>query len=308
MYTLILVDYNSLKKTVNYIRHYTNQVKESKPVHIVLVDNGTQENLAYIESEFGIAEAIPNMVGGRTAYRFSNEDLCLIYCKYGENAGYARGNNLGMQLADAIFGDAYYIISNNDLILPDAFSFETVTTRFLQEPSVGVIGPKVIEVNGKAQTPRKKQSAFTKLIAWYWGVGPLRKYVDDILYDPEGKPCQWVSGCFFFARAEAMRKIQGFDENTFLYAEEMILSARLQRIGYTTLYDPMFTIIHDHKEAYKSVDAKLKTIQMSFDSICYYYKTYCGTSALMLLLAKFSFGLYKLLYPLWQLTKEEGTN
>lgn len=40
-----------------------------------------------------------------------------------------------------------------------------------------------------------------------------------------------------------------FDENTFLYCEENILSERFMSKGYITLYDPTFVIIHEEGNA-----------------------------------------------------------
>ncbi len=302
MYSLILVDYNSIQCAVAYAGQCADRMQGLS--HVVLVDNADHSSLDYLCGQLGSCEEQP--FEGRLLYRFTNEKLTLIYCHSGENLGYARGNNLGAKIAEAVFDDPYYIISNNDIILPERIALEQVTKRFAEDPQIAVLGPGVVGNDGISQTPRKKQSAFKKLIAWYWGVGPMRKYVDDVIYNAPAGPCEWVMGCFFFVRRDAFAAAGGFDGNTFLYAEEMILSARLRELGYNAVYDPLFTVIHDHREQPRNSPKTRKTIRISFASNCYYYKTYCGTSAGLLLLAKCSFALYMLLFPLWQRLKRKG--
>lgn len=308
MYSLILVDYNSIECAVAYIRQYAQCIKAEGPSHVVLVDNGTRtDSLDYLCAQMGSCQQLPQTIAERPLYRISCENVDLIYCHSGGNIGYAQGNNLGAKIADTVFADPFYVISNNDLILPEELDLQQVTRMFEADPAMALLGPKIVGTDGIPQTPRKRQSAFKKLIAWYWGVGPLRKYVDDIVYDAAAGPSEWVSGCFFFLRADAFAAVDGFDPNTFLYAEEMILSARLREKGFTTIYNPFLTVVHDHRDAYKTVKSALKTIRISHDSNTYYYKTYRGTSPALLLLSKCSFALYRFLYPLWQLSKKKKT-
>ena len=306
MYTLILVDYNSIECAVSFVQQCLDKLKTDGPLEVVLVDNGTRtDSLSHLQAKFKICRELSKTVADCQLYWLGDEKLSLVYCHSNGNIGYARGNNLGMRIADEIFDNPYYIISNNDMLLPTSIDLHTVTKRFEADPQMGLLGPKVVGTDGVPQTPRKKQSAFKKLIAGYWGVGPLRKFVDDISYDAIAGPSEWVTGCFFFLRRDAVTAAGGFDENTFLYAEEMILSARLRAMGYTTVYDPLFTVIHDHRETARNSPQTRRTIRISFASNCYYYKTYCATSAALLLFARCSFALYMLLFPLWQRLKRK---
>lgn len=301
MYTLIVVDYKSLGATCGYIRDYAG--KRSGTVHAVVVDNDTsQDGLQILRAEFSAAPT-PVAFEERTLWRFCEDSLDLIYCASGENMGYARGNNLGARIAREIFADPYYIISNNDLILPDVLDLTPITDYFETHPETAVIGPKIMGLDGLPQSPRKHQSAFTKLIAWYWCMGPLKKYVDDVCYDAVEGPCDWVSGCFLFLRADVFHQVGGFDENTFLFCEEIILSARLQEHGYHVAYLPAFSLIHNHGVTVKKTLAIQKGFQISFDSDCYYYKTYKNAPAILLTFARWNFMLYKKSYAFRQKVK-----
>lgn len=304
MYSLIVVDYNSIEATCRYIENYSACL-EYGPVHAVIVDNGNrQDTLSVVRTQIN-AEPVVCAFEDRTLWRFTTPKMDVIYCASGENLGYARGNNLGARIADIFFGDYYYIVSNNDLILPETLDLSVFTAWFDSHPETAVIGPGVVGVDGVAQSPRKHQGAFTKLIGWYWCMGPLKKYVDDIYYGaPQGK-CDWIMGCFMVIRAKAFWQVGGFDENTFLFAEEMILSDRLKKAGFEVCYVPAFTLIHNHSATVKKTFAVQQGFQLSFDSNCYYYKQYRGASACLLTLAKWNFALYKNSYPLRQKLKRK---
>ena len=111
----------------------------------------------------------------------------------------------------------------------------------------------------------------------------------DLDFDESSKKCYWVSGCFMFIRADAFDQVKGFDENTFLYAEEMILAERLIKKNYVSYYDAEYTIVHLGGGITKSSNSALKIMKFRFDSICYYNMQYRGISAMIIKLAKSNF-------------------
>lgn len=65
----------------------------------------------------------------------------------------------------------------------------------------------------------------------------------------------WVpslSGCFMFMRVDVLRKIGGFDERFFMYAEDLDLSRRIGTIS-DTIFNPNIIVMHGYdKGSYKS--------------------------------------------------------
>src|SRR5690606_16521880 len=54
-----------------------------------------------------------------------------------------------------------------------------------------------------------------------------------------------LSGCCMLVRTEAMRKAGGaFDEDYFMYCEDVDLSWRIRQAGYRNMYFPEATLIH----------------------------------------------------------------
>lgn len=305
MFSLIVVDYNSIEKTACYLRHCMEMLQQEEPLHVVVVDNGSRtDGLSCLEREFGASRRFPQTVEGREIFQTSSKDLELVYCHSGDNLGYARGNNLGTKIADAVFADEYYIISNNDLVIQQPVVLTEVAACFRQHSDMGILGPRIVGLDGMQQSPRKHQSAFVKLIAWYWAMGPLKKYVDDVCHGADAGPCDWVSGSFFFVSAEAFQKAGRMDEHTFLFAEEMILSRRLHTEGYRVYYNPQWSLLHNHGQTVKKAVSVQQGFQISFDANAYYYKTYCNATDILLALARGNFWLYKNLYPCRQKLKE----
>ena len=307
MYSLIVVDYNTIEKTIEYIKQCYKQIIDGESLNVVIVDNGSRNNsLEILSDEFGYFEISKINIQEKEVCSYINKENNIVYCQIGENLGYAKGNNLGAEISEIIFHDKYYIISNNDLILPNLVDLNKVTKLFCKYKNVGIIGPKIVGLNGQAQSPRKKQGAFTKLIEFYWAMtlgGPLRKCINDIESNKTSRICDWVMGCFMFVRADVFQRVGGFDPNTFLYAEELIISEKFNKVGYCTYFCNSIEIIHNHGETVKNSMSILQGAEISFESNYYYYKKYCDTSDIILYLAKINFLLYKKIYKIKQLIK-----
>ncbi|MEE0969488.1 MAG: glycosyltransferase family 2 protein [Clostridia bacterium] len=306
MYSLIIVDYNSLNNTIKYVLSCKEKLGKVGSSHIVILQNGefdgTLEELTSFFGEYEICQ-----IDGieQTTYKFRNDFQEIYYCCSGANLGYAKGNNIAIRIAESIWSDPYYIVSNNDLVFKNKIDLSLVSKVFDENASVGVIGPAVITPKDESQSPRYWQSAVHRLIFNYWisafggifgsktRMHLLNKYANDTLKNAESGLCDWVSGCFMFIRAKAFKQAGMFDENTFLYAEEMILTKRLQQVGYNIYYLKEIGVIHNHAETTKKTISQLKMSEIDFYANYYFYKNYVNTSPIILFLAKLSFKLLK---------------
>lgn len=79
-----------------------------------------------------------------------------------------------------------------------------------------------------------------------WGLWELRQfpYEHPKLYDALTHETGWSSGAAFAVRRRLYEKIGGFDEEIFLYAEDVDLSWRIRTAGYTLKYAPRVKITH----------------------------------------------------------------
>lgn len=308
MYTLIIVDYNSIDNTIRYIKDIFEKIVNQDAIHVVIVDNGnSQDTSEAIATEFEKEKDcfLPSIQKHVSLFHYGQ--LPIVYCSSGANLGYAKGNNLGAEIAKVVFSDTYYIFSNNDLKFEQLIDLREVSAVFESNPQVAILGPSVVGLDNNRQSPRKKQSAFIKLIAFYWAMflgGITKKWIDDIDYTASTGDCDWVMGCFMFVRSDAFWKVAGFDPNTFLYAEELILSEKMLHCGYVTFFYQPMKVIHAHGVTVKKAISVIKNVEISFQSNCYYYQHYRNTSSAIIRLAKGNFSVYKVLYFAKQLIKK----
>ena len=300
MYTLIVVDYNTIDITTGYIELCRQAMGQKGAGHVVIVENGTNEGvLEKLEALYGAGSR--HILDGivQPVYCYETADQQILYCHSCENMGYARGNNLGMQIAKSYFADRFYIISNNDVVFEQPVDLSVADRLFAEHPEIGLLGPRVTTPTGDRQSPYVWQNAFRRLVLFYWK--PLLRLINQVrepLVTPEPAtgPCDWIIGCFMLVKAEAIEGAGMFDENTFLYAEELILSRRLEVIGYSTWYCRELQVIHKHAQTTKKALSALRTKDINFRSIYYYYKNYTDTSAAILLFAKVNYWIHRTVF------------
>lgn len=308
MYTVIVVDFNTIEKTIEYLQHCEKRLMQEEIFHAVIIDNGTRhDTVDLLNRALGEGKLLKTSLGKEVYSYEENKCRKVLLCLAKENLGYAKGNNLGVRLAREIFGDPYYLICNNDLIITKCIELKKVTEVFVKNPRVAVIGPYTEGVDGSVNNPHKFQSAFRKLILWYWNMIFFRafeKIVCDIDYDGRSKECDWVTGCFVFVKADAFERAGMFDEQTFLYGEELILSKRLESIGCCCYFYNDMKIIHNHGETVKKSISTINNVKYTYDSMGYYYKEYVHTSKWLLAWAEINFKLYKIMFLVKEVVKK----
>lgn len=313
MVSLIVVDYNGIEKTMNYIKHCKEMIEDSDDMNFIVVDNSLNDksieyfrdnNISMDNLDIDIS-ALPNNV---QVYKYTYPEYSVILVKANENLGYARGNNLGVEVSKLLFDDKYYLFSNNDLRAYKKFKVSTLIDCFKIDPKIAVVGPEIMNLQGEFQSPIKRISLLGQLILSYHDIvlgGIFGKLTKNNIYDGTSKYAYWVSGAFFIADSEKFNEAGMFDNNTFLYLEEMILSERLLKYGYKVYFYNGVRMIHEHGYTTKDTQGELRSIEIQFKSNCYYYKEYMKASNLTLAFAKLSFKLFKSSYMLKGKIKEK---
>ncbi|SDP18169.1 glycosyltransferase family 2 protein [Desulforhopalus singaporensis] len=164
-----------------------------------------------------------------------------------DNIGFGAGNNRG--LAELDLGG----LADDDLVLfmnPDTFISENwlslVVDQCGGDASVGVISGKLLGFDFKERRGTGKIDSTGVFRAWYgrWydrGQGEE----DQGQYDGcEAVPA--VCGALFCCRGACIKKTgeKFFDEDFFLYKEDIELSIRLRKNGWKLLYNPELIAFH----------------------------------------------------------------
>lgn len=318
MISLIIVDYNSMKETMKFINHTINKIFDFKLLNVIIIDN-SPEDLNFKM----LCELHDNISDVTTDYRLYDKYNSIdkaITCKYkginivgiksNKNLGFAKANNLGAIISHNIFNDDYYLFSNNDLFFKESFNIMQLTEKFKHDNTIGILGPKITGINGEAQSPRKKMNIFNKIIRRYFNMMTFAKWNkknSDIDYDGKSGYKYWVMGCFFIVDSNKFNEVGMFDENTFLYGEEMILSERMNNKGYSVYFLNDIEVIHYQGGTTKNVLDSIGSEEISFKSNIYYFEQYRKTSRLMINISKVSFAIYKCSYP-WKMRAKNKMN
>ena len=286
MYSVIIVDYNSIKVTMEYIDTCLEKIVERSDLHFVVVDNMPQSRSEYILETEMLLKLHRKMYNGMkvlcTEYKGTEVNVILTQKKL----GYAKGNNIGIDFSDKEWEDPYIVISNNDIEFCGRISLHSMCEVLESNDRAAVVGPHIEDSNGNLQGPYQAGTAWESLVArpvkvlaeFVFGQKKAQKKTVPTFY-PSGE-YYWVSGCFFVAARERLRKAGNFDENTFLYGEEMILSERLKRVGYMMYYLNDIRIIHRCSETIGRSLKDFEAEETLYKSLYYYYREYKNTNIL----------------------------
>lgn len=141
---------------------------------------------------------------------------------------------------------------NPDTVMPEGFL--TTTIAYMdQHPEAGALGPRLID--GKGQfAPDSKKSFPSLSVAIFKTTGLnkifsrsayINKYYAVHIAERQTAEVDVLSGCCMLVRNEAMEKSGGpFDEDYFMYCEDVDLSYRIQKAGYKNIYFPEVDLIH----------------------------------------------------------------
>ena len=276
MVGIVIVSYRSDDLTVRFVREDLSRI--SVPYRVVVVDNGETVSSA-------LQEKLP-------------EVTVLV----SENRGYASACNLGAEwLRDQVHPESV-LFCNNDLRFLSDRVVETLCETLSAHPEVGAIGPCIVGPDGRRQSPEPYRGLWNRYV-WMYVLTPFlsrdrktRKFQLDYAEKASEGYHYKLMGSFLMVRAEAFFEAGCFDEQTFLYAEEPILSERLSRIGKRCWFCPSVTVLHDHGAVIKSSFKSKETDWMQFRSMAYYYRRYRGYPA-------WEISLVRMLYRLIQVVR-----
>lgn len=303
MVSVIIVDYKTTEKTCEYITHFTSMVDEDSGYHFIVVDNSeTLDKSNFILNNYRIEKKLN--IFDKEAYILKNGNHTICYVIANSNLGFAKGNNLGVKIANEIYNDEFYIISNNDLKFNQKLNWKEISSLFDKDTTIAVVGPQIIGLNKEKQNPYKKVSPFYWLIIYPWSRFWPFKSKGDLYVMNHSDYCYRVMGCFMIIKAEYYKKIDGFDPHTFMYGEECILSERLLQYGLKTFYYNDFSITHEHGTTVRRFSSTIQNDKWLFNSIFYYCKSYRNATILLLFFAKINRGLNVLVIYMKEIIKK----
>ena len=167
----------------------------------------------------------------------------------GKNGGFAFGNNIGVKLARG----KYLLLLNNDTEVKTGM-LDALYDFSERNPNVGMVGCKALDRNGE-ELPINHRYENGKRIWLQTHIKPLlermglqRRLVKRIERRENSEkaflPAQWIAGSAMFIERELYIRVDGLDENYFMYMEDEDLCRRLHNAGYKVGIIPFVGYVH----------------------------------------------------------------
>lgn len=249
--SIIIISYNTKKITSDCLNSVTKSLKDSSiSYEIIVVDNASTD---------GSTEMLKNhnLVINKT------------------NVGFAKANNQGVKQAK---GNYILFLNSDILVLDDAI--DKLYTFFKQnKKTINFLGGKLLN---KDMSPQPSAGPFYSLPMIFGALFLRGDYWGLTRYSPvKIKEVDWISGACILTTKHAFNDIGGFDENIFMYMDEIDLLYRARNKGYRVFFYPEARFIHLGSA---SSGGRSYPILQVYHGFLYFYKKHHSVLALRMLI------------------------
>jgi len=250
--SIIIVSYNTCKVTKNCIESVLKSMETSTLTYeIVLVDNNSQDgSVAMIQQ-----------------YNRQYDQLFTLLLN-SDNRGFGAANNQGLRKAKG----EYVLLLNSDTVVLD----RAITTLYdfaQSNPNKHFLGAKLLNADMSAQDSAGPNYSlpvvFVHLLMFgdRWPLWRITRFSPNTI-----KKVGWVSGACILTKRDYLIKLDGFDEQIFMYMEEIDLLYRAQKNDQTIYFYPQARFIHLGSASSKSANKRTDPILQVYRGLLYYYK------------------------------------
>ena len=155
-----------------------------------------------------------------------------------ENLGFSKANNQAVKLANG----KYVCILNPDTVVPED-GFKKVLAFAETTSNLGIIGCRLIDGSGKF-LPESKRNIPTVSVAIKKILGSAKYYYANHILEHNNAKVDVLVGAFMLVERTVYNKLNGFDEDYFMYGEDIDLSYKSLKAGYDNYYFGNMSVIH----------------------------------------------------------------
>lgn len=241
--SIIIVSYNVKHYLLQCLRSVWQSVAHAGiEAEVIVVDNASSDgSVQYINDKFP-ADLYPHL------HLFANS----------RNIGYGRANNIALRKSHG----EYVLYLNPDTLITENTLKDCIAFAD-QHPELGAIGVKMLKTDGSfalesrrgMPTPWVSFCKMSGLNALFPHSRRFGKYYMRYLDKESTAPIEIVSGAFMMLPRKALERTGAFDEDFFMYGEDIDLSYRQLQAGFTNYYLPT-PILHYKGESTQKSSAR----------------------------------------------------
>ena len=254
--SIIILNYNVRYFLELCVLSVQNAIQNSD-AEIIVIDNNSQDDSCEMMKK-----------------RFPN--IKLIENK--ENSGFPKGNNIGVAAAK---GEYICILNPDTVVAEDTFS--KVLAFAKKQKELGIVGVKLIDGTGNF-LPESKRGiptpfvAFTKIMGLY-KIFPktFGEYYAQHLSENQTGKVDILVGAFMLMKRDLYLEIGGFDENCFMYSDDIDLSYMALKKGKTNYYFHETSVVHYKGESTIKDETYMKRFQ---EAMNFFYQKHFQVSLL----------------------------
>jgi GT2 family glycosyltransferase len=213
--SVILVNYNDLCHLKDCLSSLNDTV-EGIPFEVIVIDNhSTDGTPEWIREHVSWVRLITNA----------------------ENLGFAKANNQGIQESR---GD-YILFLNTDTVL-ERQSIALLLEELRSHETVGAVGPALLVDEKTYQVSFGKKVSFWREVVQKTLLNPYYRF--RLRRNAKKRQVGWLSAACLLTRRDILEEVGSFDENFFLYFEDIDLCVRIRDKEYILEYCPEVEVFH----------------------------------------------------------------
>ncbi|EKD58954.1 MAG: hypothetical protein ACD_56C00020G0009 [uncultured bacterium] len=247
-------------------------------ISVIIVNYQSQQFLAdcllTLQKNFNekiVEIIIVNNDSNRLSESFIANNPTLKIINLPSNQGFSKACNHGANVAK---GEILFFLNPDTQIIS---ADPAVIIKHLNTPQTGIIAPKLVSLNGEVQ-PWSAGKSINPLSLIKNNLGIIES--KSVWENASLSSVDWVSGAAFLISKKLFLSIGGFDQNFFMYFEDVDFCQRIKGAGYNILRLPDFSVLHIGGQSYDNLSKQKSHYYQSQD---YYFKKHFGLVAKILI-------------------------
>ncbi len=182
-----------------------------------------------------------------------------VLIESGKNIGYGSGANLGLKQARG----RYLMLLNSDTLVLDG-ALHQLMTFMDTHPDAGACGPRLLNPDGSLQRSAFRFPTIAQIALDLFPILPRLtdtplngRYPQDNPKNEQPFAVDFTMGAAFVVSRAAYERTGGFDEDFFMYAEEVDWAMRLHAAGYAYYSVPAARIVHYAGQSVKQAPRRM---------------------------------------------------